>query len=227
MNLYRRLEPILQSDLSTADRLVLIVMAHHANRDTLQCRLSAKTIADEAGLTRRGAYKVVARLESLGWLSRSQQGLRGRKASNVYTLNLEPKSPAGMVNRVPYSDDERATGIGNRVPGMVNVVHKNGERGSQGIEPKSEPVKNRPPDGGAALECTPPPAPKPLREQVRQLSERYQLKSPQERERAIATRLHISIEAVRAELLAIEQTDSFKVLPAGHHPGVIRTTMFS
>jgi hypothetical protein len=187
---------VLQSDLPTADRLVLVTMVYHADRLTLQCRLSASTIARETGLGRRAVYNVVGRLEALGWLSRSQQGRRGRKASNVYTLNLEPKPPAGIVNGIHHSETEQEPGIGNDVLRMVNDVPNNGEYGSLGIGTCIEPVRNRAPDGGAALEDAPPPAPKTLPEQARQLAERFQLKTPRERDRLIAERLGIRAEDV-------------------------------
>lgn len=158
MNLWARISPILESDLPAADRMVLVVLAHHAHRETAECRLSVATIAREAGITSRGAQKLLARLEGQGWLRRSQRGAMGRKATSVYRL-YPHGVPAGIGNGVPYSPQQQEDGIGNGVPRIGNHVPENREPRSD--RTYSEPVKNRAQDGGHAPKGAPPPARRP------------------------------------------------------------------
>lgn len=118
MNLWRRLEPVLASDLPTGDRMVLTVLACHADRQTRECRLKVATIARETGLTVRAVQKALSRLEGR-WCQRSLIVRRGRKSSSLFRLldgsaNVVRQSTDGIseLSSPIRKTDQRTTDIG-------------------------------------------------------------------------------------------------------------------
>ena len=68
---------------------VLWVIQSYANKDDQQCWPSLKTIADNAGLSKRTVQDVVKQLVSLGWLQRTKQkGNNGQQGSNLYKVTV-------------------------------------------------------------------------------------------------------------------------------------------
>ena len=68
---------------------VLWVIQSYANKDDQQCWPSLKTIADNAGLSKRTVQDVVNQLVSLGWLQRThQKGNNGQQGSNLYKVTV-------------------------------------------------------------------------------------------------------------------------------------------
>lgn len=87
-----------ESPTTGNDRLVLIVIANHANKDDPWAYLTHDTIAHEARVSRATVIRCVARLEELGAL-----GVRhspGRKC-NEYRLLREPSQPATVGGGEP------------------------------------------------------------------------------------------------------------------------------
>ena len=86
----------IESPAGGSDKLILILMANHADAKTGRCWASLSTLASESGLTERGISKVINRLESGGYLRR--HGRPGQ--STIYTLTPElsswvkPRKPA-------------------------------------------------------------------------------------------------------------------------------------
>jgi hypothetical protein len=66
-------------------KLVLVVLASHADADGT-CFPSAATIGDEAGLSEDHVSRVLAELDELGLIARSQRRHSGRFTSNTYEL---------------------------------------------------------------------------------------------------------------------------------------------
>lgn len=77
------------------ETLVLLKLADHANDDGSSCYPSVASIAENCRMTRRGAVKVIRRLEEGGWISRH---VRGGGQTNLYEIHTdrfdeEPKTP--------------------------------------------------------------------------------------------------------------------------------------
>ena len=65
----------LDAQIRGVERLVLVALATHANRDSV-CWPSVATLAREAGTTERHAYRVLQRLHDRGAFSRRSGGGR-------------------------------------------------------------------------------------------------------------------------------------------------------
>lgn len=58
----------MRQSLPAMEKMVLIVLADHLNKDTLQCNPRVKTITEEAGMSQRHVNKILVRLEESGYI---------------------------------------------------------------------------------------------------------------------------------------------------------------
>ena len=80
----------LDADLSSADRMMLLAMADHADEKNV-CWPSYDHLAHKCGVTRKSAMKTVARLAAQGRIKKTARTLFGeRPTSNAYELFLDP-----------------------------------------------------------------------------------------------------------------------------------------
>ena len=94
--------------MTTAEKMVLLVLADHARTDGI-CWPSMATIAERASMTERGVRAIVRRLESTGAIRLEEGGGRGK--SNRYRVLIEALNPA------PPSEFNEETR--NEKPGMT------------------------------------------------------------------------------------------------------------
>jgi DNA-binding transcriptional MocR family regulator len=92
-------------------KLVLIVLASHASRETMEAFPSVGTLAEECGLSRRSVYRALSHLEKQELLSwQSRRWANGTMRSAVFTL--VPPASQSAPNRhdpVPLASYPRAT----------------------------------------------------------------------------------------------------------------------
>lgn len=81
------------------ETMVLLALADRANDDGSSCYPSMADVAQRARLSRRGAQKVIQRLESKGYLSINQGGGRGN--TNDYQLH-----PQALKGRTEYTESD-------------------------------------------------------------------------------------------------------------------------
>lgn len=79
--------------LQAGDRMVLVILADMANDDG-ECWPSMRGIGERAGMTARGARKVIRRLESAGFVqSKLSAGGRGANRYRIVETQLQPATP--------------------------------------------------------------------------------------------------------------------------------------
>lgn len=89
--------------LTSAEKLILVVLADHCNKDGTAWP-SKSSIARKCGVTPRHVVRVVAKLESLGILLRSsRKNAKGRQTSNVFHLSEK------ALDRLILRDDLQVT----------------------------------------------------------------------------------------------------------------------
>lgn len=77
---------VMDCELTSAQKFVLLVMANFANDEGENVFPSHDTIAKKTSLTRRGVVKLVQELTELGYVK--LEGKRGNR-QNIYSLNVE------------------------------------------------------------------------------------------------------------------------------------------
>jgi len=75
------------------ERLLLMVIAEHANEQTGRCDPSIDLLADECRMKPRSVYRVLRRLEQGGWLVTVSGG--GRHNTNQYVVNTTKETLTG------------------------------------------------------------------------------------------------------------------------------------
>lgn len=128
---------VLQSDLPSTTRLVLLVLSTYMDDHGGGCFPSMETIAEGAGLSKRAVITQIATAEKAGFIRISKHGFGGQKwARNEYRIAF-PRPEAGEGDS-PAQDAE-----------VVKEVHQlgreGGERGSSSFRTK---VVNLVPEGG-------------------------------------------------------------------------------
>jgi Helix-turn-helix domain len=130
----------LKQSLQPVEKLVLVVIADYHNSKSNRCDPGMDSIAEDAGLSRRGAINIVQRLERRGMIQ-VKHSKGGSKKTNGYLL---------MVNGV-HGNTVNDVHSSNQI--TVNLTADNCERGSKNSEHGSqepvittnEPVKDRQP----------------------------------------------------------------------------------
>ena len=79
---------------TTAEKLVLVVLADCHNAETGRCDPSHDFIAKRARMSRRTVIRVIERLEKLGLLSVTQRSKAGLKTTSFYSLACDVTKPS-------------------------------------------------------------------------------------------------------------------------------------
>ena len=132
-----------------SDRLVMLSLANHASKDTLECYPGVELVADESGLSKRRAQDALTRCVKAGWLWRKINGapderipldrrpnlyrIRRPGPDGVYatdTPNDEPPDDSGVRDAYtpPEPDgvrDQDATGCTEGTRRGARSVHPN------------------------------------------------------------------------------------------------------
>jgi hypothetical protein len=145
------------SEARGSARLVLLVLAEHANGDS-PAWPSVATIAQEANITERGVQLALHELERLGEVKVDPGG--GRKRCNGYHLPKTPNSVRPSTSETPNSVRPSEVETPKSVPETPKSVRRNPEQISP--EPSTEPSTNQQP--------TPPTPPA---DTIRQVWETY------------------------------------------------------
>jgi hypothetical protein len=112
-------------DISPAEKLVLLAMAHHAHDDGAGCYPAVDTLARKTSLTDRGVQKIMRRLERAGLIELLGSRKGGRASSAEYRVvprKGEYGSPSKGEKRVNLSA-ERVNAMTER----ANLSAKKGE----------------------------------------------------------------------------------------------------
>lgn len=123
-----------QTGLSPTHKLVLIMLAERADRDTDVAFPSYATMAEDCGLSRRACINAIRWLAENGYISAETREKNGRHSSNAYRMHCG--KPANLGAK---SSGERGA--------LVNDVHHKtkpcGERGAPGGERGALPGSER------------------------------------------------------------------------------------
>jgi DNA-binding transcriptional regulator YhcF (GntR family) len=112
-------------DLKPNERLVLIAIAAHTNRDSGEAWPSVATISEYAGVSVRTVHRVLAKLVQLGRLVvRKVVGI----ASNVYRLILDAVTPAATS----------AISAGDTAKPAVESANDSGKLADEALEDQSK-----------------------------------------------------------------------------------------
>lgn len=138
-----------KSSLPTTEKMVLLVIADHANDDGGNSWPSIGTIAKKASISSRSAQRYIARLAEAGWITiRPQQGgtkeMRDDRRPNLYAINLERlngvtevSSRHGVTDSPHGVTDEASRGDNSNSHGVTPMSPK------PSLEPSLEPPKNK------------------------------------------------------------------------------------
>lgn len=77
-----------KQELKCGPKMVLMMLAHHANNKSNDCHPSLQTLADECGLSRRAVCRYCSDLENEGLITRKGRAQNGAQISNIFTLNI-------------------------------------------------------------------------------------------------------------------------------------------
>jgi len=119
--------------LPATEKLVLLALADHSNDEDFRAWPSLSHLADKCGLHRRSVIRLLAELETAGYLHRENRGLQ----TTVYTLVIPSDTQSlGTQGHYGHSDTRDAVSGGSdtRSPEVVTQRH---------TEPSLEPSKNR------------------------------------------------------------------------------------
>lgn len=100
---FRILRAVRESDLTPTERLVLLVVASHADNTTGEAWPGIPRIAVESGFTTRTVERALASLAKRGWLR--WQTAASKLGTNVYTVT--PLLPAGSQARTATNPGDR------------------------------------------------------------------------------------------------------------------------
>jgi hypothetical protein len=147
---YRLVEEVLAgmpADASLSERLVLVVLAHHADEQTRECWPGMAKLAARAGMHAESVRKALNRLEGRGITLRSSAAARGHRT--VYRIPPMPHSPNATQGLTPVDRPNAERGLSeespNARPGKAQrstVESPNATQGPEGQEPK-EPSSER------------------------------------------------------------------------------------
>lgn len=123
-----------KSPLPTTEKMVLLVIADHADDDGGNSWPSIGTIAKKASISSRSAQRYIARLADSGWITiRSQQGgtkeMRDDRRPNLYAINLERLN--GVTAETPRNG---MTAAGH---GVTDRASRGDNSNSHGVTPMS------------------------------------------------------------------------------------------
>jgi hypothetical protein len=111
------------SNLDSTERLVLLILFTYTNAHTNTAWPSYQTIADRAGLKKRGTIYIVERLIKKGYIQKKEQyqkpvkGGKIEQTSNLYTLFLKPRP---LENR----GGSASNALGGSASNALGVVHQ-------------------------------------------------------------------------------------------------------
>ncbi|ATJ90427.1 hypothetical protein HK16_09755 [Acetobacter senegalensis] len=91
-----------KQDLKCGPKMVLMMLAHHADGKSNECHPSLQTLAQESGLSRRAVCRYCSDLEKSGLISRKGRAQNGAQISNIFTLNINEK--VVTVSPTPVTD---------------------------------------------------------------------------------------------------------------------------
>lgn len=75
-------------ELKCGPKMVLMMLAHHADNKSNECHPSLQRLAVESGLSRRAVCRYCSDLEKMGLISRKGRAQNGAQISNIFTLNV-------------------------------------------------------------------------------------------------------------------------------------------
>ncbi len=119
--------------LSSTDRLVLVVLAHHVNGRTLKCRVGSARLIQMTGLSRAAVFASLARLVKAKAISRKRTG-----RSTIYYWSVSWTSEVQQVDfRGPADGLQRSTRCTSTEPVSKPVFNRggNGARGPRNQAP--------------------------------------------------------------------------------------------
>jgi hypothetical protein len=87
---------LLESDLPSTTKLVLLTLGCHMTEAGESCFPSVKTIAKEASLSRKAVMEHVKRAAAAGWIRVNQHEVRHNFVRNEYVISY----PAGVLERL-------------------------------------------------------------------------------------------------------------------------------
>lgn len=208
------------SEAKLGDRLVLLSIANHANKDGLNSFPSFDTIAIESRLSRRQVITCIQNLERDGHI-RVSRLLSGKPNHYEVVLGGEKSAPSGSADTAPSG--VQSTTLAGEVssPQVVQSTTLAGEatspepRNNRPLQPVQQPTTPGRPAAPAPVVAA-PGTQELLREYERQFTERFHAKPEMAwaRDGATAKRLIASrgLDAVVALLPAFfESTDKFVV----------------
>jgi|TARA_X000001388_G_scaffold57734_1_gene42980 biotin operon repressor len=83
----RRILKALDLDITTSEKMILILLSDNANDETGECWPSQKYLADRAGMSRQNVNLIINRLREKGHISfEHRKGEKGQ-TSNIYKIN--------------------------------------------------------------------------------------------------------------------------------------------
>lgn len=123
---------------TTAEKMVLVILADCHNAETGRCDPSHDFIAERARMSRRNVIRILEQLEKLGAITQKKRANgAGLKVTTHYSLACDITS-----HRCDKSSTKDVT---NETPTDVTPCHINQESLNQEIEPR-EPARRAPPD---------------------------------------------------------------------------------
>jgi DNA-binding MarR family transcriptional regulator len=92
----RRILKALDLDLTTSEKMILVLLSDNANDETGECWPSQKYLANRAGMSRQNVNLIINKLREKGHISFEQRKGENGQRSNMYrilTLSNEPTPP--------------------------------------------------------------------------------------------------------------------------------------
>lgn len=145
----RVMTQVWDADISTAEKMVLLIIADHANDDGTNAWPSVATIARKASMSERSVQRHIKSLESAGLLRVEQQAggnakMRNDRRPNRYDLIISALHEVttrtvesdGVTDETSRGDKQSATGCQMEHDGVTPVSP------NPSIEPSIEPSRN-------------------------------------------------------------------------------------
>jgi len=146
---FKHVTAVIESWLPAPEKLVALALAESASKEDDCCWLSLVTIAQRASCTRRGAQKILLRLQASGVVELAGKRKVPRGYVNIFRLHIdrlpddmpedlrdEPGSPVEELDaetRAPLASAQEATGTGEQGSPLATGERKDawGELGSR------------------------------------------------------------------------------------------------
>ena len=96
----RRILKALDLDLTTSEKMILVLLSDNANDETGECWPSQKYLANRAGMSRQNVNLIINRLREKGHISFEHR--KGEKGPAVGWNGLENKAPLRWMASPPY-----------------------------------------------------------------------------------------------------------------------------